>query len=68
MLFDPLTMSLTQLRVKYICVSASADAHIFMLIYSLPLVHRPKGGHSGIMKFWISVTPDVPSVYHYEPN
>ena len=24
-------------------MSASATAHIFMLIYSLPLVHRPKG-------------------------
>ena len=41
-LFDSLTMSLAQLRVMYICMFASATAHLFMLIYSLPLVHRPK--------------------------
>ena len=41
--FDPLTVSLTQLQLNYICMSTSATAHLFVDICSLPLVHRPKG-------------------------
>ena len=42
-LFDKLTMSLTQPWVKHICMPASATDHLFMFIYPLLLVHRTKG-------------------------
>ena len=41
-LFGPLTMRLTQLWVKYICMSTSATAHLVVRTCSPPRVHHPK--------------------------
>ena len=41
-LFDPLTESYTDIS-KVICMSVSATARLVMVIYTFPIVYRPKG-------------------------